>query len=133
VLKAHHRRGDRDAALALDRHTIRAHPPPLAPRLDRACQLDRPPNSTISRSKWSCQTLECEMIAKMHRRNLVRQGAHQSTLTVTGTQAAAGKRSRCVGAERVYVERRRFCQCLTYGNVFYAERCSLPREDILTG
>jgi hypothetical protein len=42
VLEAHHRRGDRDAALALDRHPIRAHPPPLAARLDLAGQLDRP-------------------------------------------------------------------------------------------
>ena len=32
MLEAHHRRGDRDAALALDRHPIRAHPPPLAAR-----------------------------------------------------------------------------------------------------
>ena|SRR5580692_5054548 len=38
MLKAHHRRGDRDAALALDRHPIRAHPPPLAARLDLARQ-----------------------------------------------------------------------------------------------
>src|SRR5260370_18673104 len=30
MLEAHHRRGDRDAALALDRHPIRAYPPPLA-------------------------------------------------------------------------------------------------------
>jgi hypothetical protein len=42
VLEAHHRRGDRDAALALDRHPIRAHPPPLAARLHFARQLDRP-------------------------------------------------------------------------------------------
>src|SRR6266566_1250231 len=42
VLEAHHRRGDRDAALALDRHPIRAHTPPLTPRLDLARQLDRP-------------------------------------------------------------------------------------------
>ena len=42
MLEAHHRRGHRDAALALDRHPIRAHPPPLAPRLDFARQLDRP-------------------------------------------------------------------------------------------
>ena len=42
VLEAHHRRGDRDAALALDRHPIRAHPPPLATRLHFARQLDRP-------------------------------------------------------------------------------------------
>src|SRR6266851_8905503 len=42
VLEAHHRRGDRDAALALDRHPIGAHPPPLAARPDFARQLDRP-------------------------------------------------------------------------------------------
>ena len=41
VLEAHRRRGDRDAALALDRHPIRAYPPPLAPRLDFARQWDR--------------------------------------------------------------------------------------------
>jgi hypothetical protein len=40
--EAHHRRGDRDATLALDRHPIRAHPPPLAACLDLARQLDRP-------------------------------------------------------------------------------------------
>jgi hypothetical protein len=33
VLEAHHRRRDRNAALALDRHRIRAHPLPLAARL----------------------------------------------------------------------------------------------------
>jgi hypothetical protein len=40
MLEAHHCRGDRDAALALDRHPIRAHPPPLAPRLHLARLLD---------------------------------------------------------------------------------------------
>jgi hypothetical protein len=42
VLGAHHRRGDRDAALALDRHPIGAGPPPLAARPDLARQLDCP-------------------------------------------------------------------------------------------
>ncbi len=32
MVETHHRRRDRDAALALDRHPIRAHPPPLAAR-----------------------------------------------------------------------------------------------------
>ena len=41
MLEAHHRRGDRDAALALDRHPIRAHPPPLTARLNLARQLNR--------------------------------------------------------------------------------------------
>jgi hypothetical protein len=38
ILEAHHRRGDRDAALALDRHPVRPHP--AAARLDFARQLD---------------------------------------------------------------------------------------------
>jgi hypothetical protein len=42
MLEAHHRRGDRDAAFALDRHPVRAHPPPFAARLDLAGELDRP-------------------------------------------------------------------------------------------
>jgi hypothetical protein len=42
MLEAHHRRRHRDAALALDRHPIRAHPPPLAPRLRFARQQNRP-------------------------------------------------------------------------------------------
>jgi hypothetical protein len=48
VLEAHHGRGDRDAALALDRHPIRAYPPPRAARLHLARQLDAPPNSPFS-------------------------------------------------------------------------------------
>jgi hypothetical protein len=42
VLEAYHRRGDRDATLALDHHPIRAHPPPLAARLHFPRHLDRP-------------------------------------------------------------------------------------------
>jgi hypothetical protein len=49
VLEAHHRRGDRDAALALDRHPIRAHPPPLTPRLNLARQPDRPARQPLLR------------------------------------------------------------------------------------
>ena len=48
VLEAHHRRGDRNAAQALDRHPTRAHPPPRAARLHLARQLDAPPNSPFS-------------------------------------------------------------------------------------
>ena len=42
MLKAHHRRGDRNAALALDRHPVRPRPPLVAPRLHFARQLNRP-------------------------------------------------------------------------------------------
>ena len=42
--KPHQRRGDRDAALALDRHPIRAHPPPLA--LTSPASWIAPPNSS---------------------------------------------------------------------------------------
>ena len=44
VLEAHHRGGDRNAALALDRRPIRAHPPPLGAPNHFRCQsaLRRP-------------------------------------------------------------------------------------------
>ena len=41
MLKAHHRRRHRDAALPLDRHPVGARPPPLAARLHFAGKLDR--------------------------------------------------------------------------------------------
>ena len=41
MLEGHHRRADRDAALALDRHPVRAGAPALAAGLDLAGQLDR--------------------------------------------------------------------------------------------
>ena len=44
MLEAHHRRGDQDAALTLDRHPIRAHPPPLA--LTSPASWIAPPNSS---------------------------------------------------------------------------------------
>ena len=59
MLEAHHRRGDRDAALALDRHPIRAHPPPLAARLDVTRQLDRPDGIFHSVSGIPVVVLSC--------------------------------------------------------------------------
>src|SRR4051794_28564824 len=41
MLEGHHRRADRDAALALDRHPVGARPTALAARLDLAGELDR--------------------------------------------------------------------------------------------
>src|SRR5439155_2912008 len=41
MLEGHHRRADRDAALALDRHPVRAGAPALAARLHLAGKLDR--------------------------------------------------------------------------------------------
>ncbi len=61
VLEAHHRRGDRDAALALDRHPIRAHPPPLAARLHFARQLDRPAKQAAISRSVSCSTTSISM------------------------------------------------------------------------
>ena len=40
ILEGHHRGGDRDAALLLDLHPVRARAPGVAARLDRARQLD---------------------------------------------------------------------------------------------
>ena len=41
MLEAHHRRADRDAALLLDLHPVRARPAAVAARLDLAGELDR--------------------------------------------------------------------------------------------
>jgi hypothetical protein len=70
VLKAHHRRGDRDAALAFDRHPIRAHPPPLAQRLAFTRQLDRPKKQQKSLGQGGLAGAGCEMIAKVRRRKI---------------------------------------------------------------
>jgi len=67
VLEAHHRRGDRDAALVLDRHPIRAHLPPRAARLDLARQLDRAANSSNFSVEVVLPASGCEMIAKVRR------------------------------------------------------------------
>jgi hypothetical protein len=68
VLKAHHRRGDRDAALALDRYPIRAHPPPLA--LTSPASWIAPPNSSNFSVRVVLQASGCEMIAKVRRREI---------------------------------------------------------------
>ena len=70
MLEAHHRRGDRDAALALDRHPIRAHPPPRAARLHFARQLDRPANSKSFSVRVVLPASGCEMIANVRRRKI---------------------------------------------------------------
>ena len=70
MLEAHHRRGHRDTALALDRHPIRARPPPVAPRLHFARQLDRPLNSSNFSVKVVLPASGCEMIAKVRRRKI---------------------------------------------------------------
>jgi hypothetical protein len=51
--------------LALDRHPIRARPPPLAPRLDLARQLDRPAKQQQFLGQGGLAGVGCEMIAKM--------------------------------------------------------------------
>jgi hypothetical protein len=66
MLEAHHRRGDGDAALALDRHPIRAHPPPRA--LASPASWIAPPNSSNFSAKVISPASGCEMIAKVRRR-----------------------------------------------------------------
>jgi hypothetical protein len=71
VLEAHHRQGDRDAALALDRHPIRAHPPPpLAVRLHFARSWIAPPNSSNFSVSVVFPASGCEMIANVLRRKI---------------------------------------------------------------
>jgi hypothetical protein len=68
MLKAHHRREHRDAALALDRHPIRAHPPPLA--LTSPANWIAPPNNSSFSVKVVLPASGCEMIAKVRRRKI---------------------------------------------------------------
>jgi hypothetical protein len=85
MLKAHHRRGDRDAALALDRHPIRPHPPPLAARLDLARQLDRPAEQQQFLGQRGLAGVRMRNNRKgPPARNLVGQGTHQSASAVAG-------------------------------------------------
>jgi hypothetical protein len=80
LLEGHHRRENRDTALALDRHPVRAHPPPLALRPDLARQLDRPAEQQkLLRSVWSCRRRDRKGAPA---RNLVGQGTHQSASAV---------------------------------------------------
>jgi hypothetical protein len=46
MLKAHHRGRDGEAALALDRNQIRAHPPPLPRAFASPASRIAPPNSS---------------------------------------------------------------------------------------
>src|SRR6266446_8782669 len=79
MLKAHHGRGDRDAALALDRHPIRAHPPPL----DLARKLDRPTKQQQFLGQGGLAGVGVRNDRKgAPAQNLVGQGTHQSAIAV---------------------------------------------------
>src|SRR5215813_13785498 len=92
MLEAHHRRVDRDAALAVDRHPIRAHPLPCA--LTTSSNWIAPPNSSRFSVKVVLQALGCEMTAKARRRQISPgRVLILSSLAVAGTRTDAGKRS----------------------------------------
>src|SRR4029077_353074 len=91
VLEAHHRRGDRDAALALNRHPIRAHPPPLTARLDLARQLYRPAEQQQLLGQGGLAGVRVRDDRKgPPAQNLVGQGAHQSALAVAAPPLVSG-------------------------------------------
>src|SRR5437867_10752231 len=68
MLEAHHRRGDRDAALPFDRHPVRAPPPPRAARFTSPAGWIAPPNSSNFSVRVVLPASGCEMIAKVRRR-----------------------------------------------------------------
>src|SRR5271155_2882507 len=114
MLEAHHRGGDGDAALALDRHPIRAHAPPFAARLHLARQLDRPAKQQQFLGQGGLAGVRVRNDRKAApARNLVGQGAHHSALAVTGTRAARGKRSRRAGTGDEYDGCLPVCQLLS--------------------
>jgi hypothetical protein len=91
MLEAHHRRGYGDAALALDRHPIRAHPPPRAARLDLARQLDR----AAKQQQFLCQRRLAGVRMRNDRKrppahNLVGQSTHQSVSVCPNNVLIAG-------------------------------------------
>jgi hypothetical protein len=98
VLEAHHRRGDRDAALALDRHPIRAHPPPLTPprALNFARQLDRPAKQQqfLGQGRLAGVGMPNDRKAAPARKFVGRRTL-ESVLAVGGMWAVAGNRFRC--------------------------------------
>jgi hypothetical protein len=67
IISFHDRGADRNAALALDRHPVRARPQPVAARLDLD-QLIAPPNSSSFSVKVVLPASGCEMIANVRRR-----------------------------------------------------------------
>jgi hypothetical protein len=75
MLEAHHRRRDRDAALALDRHPVRAHPPPRA--FTSPANWIAPPNSSNFSVKVVLPASGCEMMASAPAQNLVAKITHQ--------------------------------------------------------
>jgi hypothetical protein len=94
MLEAHHRRGDRDAALALDRHPIRAHPPPLAARLDLARQLDRAAKQQQFLGQCGLAGVRMRNDRKgAPAQNLVGQGVYQSAFNYSGLGPLTGNRS----------------------------------------
>src|ERR1700737_4489648 len=89
MLEAHHRRGNRDAALALDGHPIRAHPPPAAPRLGPPRQLDRPAKQQQFLGQGRLAGVRMRNDRKgAPAQNLVGKGAHRYAIIVAGTQTA---------------------------------------------
>jgi len=78
-------------ALALDRHPIRARPPPVAPSFDFARQLDRAAKQ--QQFLGQCRLAGIRMRDNRKRppaQNLVGQGTHQSASAVAEVRAGAG-------------------------------------------
>ena len=72
MLEAHHRRGDGDAALALDRHPIRAHPPPSPRASTSPANRIAPPSGSNFSVNVFLPASECEIIANVRRRKIGR-------------------------------------------------------------
>jgi hypothetical protein len=123
VLEAHHRRGDRDAALALDRHPIRAHPPPLAARLHFARQLERPAKQQQFLGQRRLTGVRVRNDRKgAPARNLVGKRAHPSTLAVAGSGPPRGTRPGAPALALDMMVAGRFANCCREGSVMASER-----------
>jgi hypothetical protein len=76
MLEAHHRGGDLDAALALDRHPIRAHLPRSPRAFTSPATRTAPPSSGNFSVKLVLPASGCEMIATVRRRIISTVGAN---------------------------------------------------------
>jgi hypothetical protein len=97
VLKAHHSRGDRNAALALDRHQSER-----ARRRSPRGFTRQPAGSPRRTAATSRSRLLAGVGVRDDRKgapacNLVGQGAHQSVSAVAGMRAVSVEQSRCAG------------------------------------
>ena len=112
MLKAHHRRGDRDAALALDRHPVRAHPRRSPRALTSPASWIAPPNSSNFSVSVVLPASGCEMIANVRRRKISSLRLLINPFQLFRGAASSGERTPRAYTNGGYDDTRPHCQRL---------------------